>query len=108
VADTTDPQLASFDNLQVRPMADLILRAYWQAKQFNTNYINGGIGALITAAGGTNNIGDGSATDGRTRITGNDILNLVTAATDFIAYIEGTAVSTTNRLGVISKPHVNA
>lgn len=87
-------------------MADALYQTYWQAKQFLTDYNADTIGSLINDAGSSNLITDGSETDGRTRITGGDIYNLITAVTAFIAFVENGAVATADRTVVITKPHV--
>ena len=79
MADTTDPQLAKFVNERVRTIADAITAIALKMQSFQADYAAFGINALITAAGNTNTIGDGSATDGRQRITGLQIQNLKAA-----------------------------
>lgn len=105
--DNSNPQVVAFSNTEIRPMADKMYGAYYKAKSVVQNYNTDGIGALISAAGASNLIGDGSDVDGRTRISGDDIINFITALSAFIAYIENGAVSTANRIDVITKPHVN-
>lgn len=107
MAEINNSQVVLFDNEQVRGMADSLYKAYWQAKQFLLNYNSDSIGSLINDAGSSNLVADGSEADGRTRITGGDIYNLVTAATAFIAFVEGESVATADRTTVITKPHVN-
>lgn len=107
MAEITNPQVILFDNEHVRPMADSLFQTYWQAKKFLQDYNSGNIGTLINDAGSSLLIADGSDVDGRTRIVGGDIYNLVTAATAFVAFYEGGAVTTLDRSGVITKPHVN-
>lgn len=88
-------------------MADKLYQAWFQAKQMLEDYTAGGIGALITAGGSSNLIADGSETDGRNRISGDNVFNLVTAVEEFIDYVEGGAVTTADRQVVITLPHVN-
>lgn len=108
MADITNPQIISFANDQIRPLADKVHKAYHVAKDVLTNYNTAGIGALVSAAGSSNLVGDGSAVDGRTRISGDDILNFITAMTALVAYVEGGAVGTLDRQSVITKPHVSS
>jgi hypothetical protein len=106
MAEITDPQVVAFANQETRPMSDALYLAYRRAQNFVENYIHGGMGNLIDAGGTANLVADGSETDGRTRITGQDIINLVQAAQEFMAYVENLPVPTADRRYIISKPHV--
>lgn len=106
-AEIDDPQVVAFANNKARKMAEHIYSAYYSAKIVLQAYNSGAIGSKIDAAGAGNLISDGSANDGRTRITGGDIYNLITACEELIDYVEGNAVTTANRVDVITKPHVN-
>lgn len=107
MAEITDPQVIKFSNEEARPIADSLYKAYYKTKAFLEDYNSGNIGSKINDAGSSNLIADGSDVDGRTRIVGGDIYNLITAAQAFIDFIEGNAVATLARLDVIAKPHVN-
>lgn len=106
MAEITNPQVVTFSNEQVRPIADQFYKLYYKALSVNQNYNANDIGSAINAAGAGELITDGSQVDGRTRITGGDIYNLMTAIGQFIAYMEGSAVTTADRRSVITKPHV--
>lgn len=103
----TDPQVVLFANNRIRPFADMLYSAYYEAKSLVADYNAGVIGSKINNAGPGEVIVDGSDLDGRTQITGGDIYNLITAAMEFVNYVEGNAVATAQRLDVLSKPHVN-
>ena len=103
----TDPQVIAFSNGECRPFADRLVSTYWAAKELLSNYNAGNIGSLIDTGGAGNLIADGSEADGRTRIVGGDLYNLITAATAFVVFVEGGVVATADRLTVITKPHVN-
>jgi len=100
-------QVVLFANTKIRPVCDDLYQVYYKAKSIIQDYNSGSIGSLINAAGAAEILSDGSATDGRTQITGNDIYNVITALSQFVAYVEGTSVSTADRREVITKPHVN-
>lgn len=106
-AENDDPQVVAFSNNRVRPMADVIYSAYFRAKSVLADYNAGNIGTLIDNEGAGELIADGSATDGRTRITGGDIYNFITACQELVDYVEGGAVATLDRNTTITKPHVN-
>lgn len=91
--DTTDPQLAKFSNERVRPIADAITSLTLKMQSFQADYAAFGINALIVAAGNTNTIGDGSATDGRQRITGLQIQNFKAAIDQLVTASTVTAVA---------------
>lgn len=64
----TDPQAVKFCNEKIRQAADRYAQLYWTAKILLTEWNSAGLGALIP-----NNaevVSDGSATDGRSPITG--------------------------------------
>ena len=104
--ENSNPQVVKFSNEQIRTVADDLYQLYWKAKSVVQNYTSDGIGALVTTAGDAELIADGSVSDGRTRITGNDLKNLITALSELIDYVEGGTVTTANRVDVITKPHV--
>ncbi len=91
--DTTDPQLAKFANERARTIADAITSLVLKMQSFQADYAAQGIAALITAAGNTNTIGDGSATDGRQRITGIQVQNLKAAIDQLVTSATVTAVT---------------
>lgn len=107
MAEITNPQVVRFANEKARPMADRLYSAWVEAQSVLQEYTSTNIGSLINDAGSGNLIADGSETDGRTRLTGGDIFNLITALTAYVAYVENGAVATADRRDVITKPHVN-
>jgi hypothetical protein len=102
-----NPQVVLFANERVRTIADSLYSAYFRSKSILEDYASGQIGSLIDSAGASELVADGSDSDGRTRITGGDIYNIITALEQFVNFIEGQAVTTADRTDVISKPHVN-
>ena len=103
----TNAQVVAFANEKARPIADRLYQAYYKSKSVLLDYNAGDIGTKIDAEGSGNLIADGSTSDGRTRITGGDIYNLITALQQFVNYVEGGTVTTADRTTVITKPHVN-
>jgi hypothetical protein len=97
-----NPQVVAFANDRVRPLADSIYRLHAEMKSFETEYFGKGIGGAIDAAGAAELIGDGSAIDGRTPITGGDIYTLIGIAQALIG-----AVEDQGRLGAVAKIEVN-
>jgi len=106
MAENANQQVVKFANEEVRQVADRFYQLYFRCKQLLANYNAGDIGTKITLAGAGELIADGSDLDGRTRITGGDVFNLITAATAFVAFVENGAVPPANRIDVITKPHV--
>ena len=105
--DITNAQVIKFSNEKIRPMADILYSSYYRALAVINDYNSGDIGSKINDAGAGNFVGDGSDLDGRTRITGGDIYNFITALQELIDYVEGGTVTTADRRQVITKPHVN-
>lgn len=103
----TNPQVIKFANERIRSIANIVYNAYWQSKSIIEDYNAGDIGTKINDEGSGNLVADGSAVDGRTRITGGDIFNVITALGEFIDYYEGGTVTQADRTDVFSKPHVH-
>ena len=108
MAEITNPQVVAFSNARIRPACDDMYSLYYKCKALVADYTAANIGSLINAAGDGNLVDDGSATDGRTRITGGDIYNVLTWAQQIVNFVENQAVTTADRASVISKPHVNS
>jgi hypothetical protein len=104
----TNPQVVLFTNQRIRPISDKLTDAYYAAKQIVSDYNSGDIGSKIDAAGAGNLIADGSETDGRTRLVGGDIYNMITLLQQYILFVENGVVTQADRTTVISKPHVNS
>jgi len=92
MADTIDPQLGLFANNRIRPLADRITALVLAAQSFQADYAAYGINALIVASGNSNTIGDGSAADGRPRITGIQIQNFKAALDQIVTNATVTTV----------------
>jgi imidazole glycerol phosphate synthase subunit HisF len=103
----TDPQVIAFANTRVRPFADRMFSAWLEAIALVEEFDSGDIATQVEAAGAGEILVDGSATDGRTQITGGDIYNLVNVAIALKAFVENAAVATRDRTVDITKPHVN-
>jgi hypothetical protein len=95
-------QLVEFSNDEVRQMGDLCTRLDIRTAALNAEYLARGLGDIITAGGAGNLIVDGSATDGRTPCTGNDLLNMVT-----LVQALQTFFAVAGRRDVIAKWNVN-
>ena len=100
MAEITNAQVVAFANNRVRPLADKLNRARNEALEVLADYNAQGIGSLINAAGDSNLIADGSAVDGRPRMSGGDIYNLVTLID---ALTTTSAFFTTDRATVVKK-----
>jgi hypothetical protein len=97
-------QLTKFCNEVLRIQSDAIARvdmlipgiiAEYNAKNLGTVIDSGGAGELIT---------DGSVTDGRTRVVGGDVYNLITLLTDLKAFFDAGGAG---RRVVLAKWQVN-
>ncbi len=90
MANITDPTAVLFCNAQVRPTADRIVQLYWWAKTVKQLFLaNPTLATLLP--NDTSVVVDGSATDGRTQITGADVNSLITNVNAFITSMEATS-----------------
>jgi hypothetical protein len=103
MADITNPQIVTFANERARTIADAIEVFSEKVDAFVADYAAQGMTALITAAGASELVADGSEADGRQRITGTKIINLRAALLQLQTALMTTAVS-----GVGSTPKVIA
>ncbi len=72
----TDPQIVAWANYRARVICDLITRLDYALTAYKTDYVAQGMAARVTAAGPSETIVDGSATDGRTPMIGTTLINL--------------------------------
>ncbi len=72
----TNPQVVKWSNERARVICDLITRLDYALTAYKADYDAAGITALVVAAGSSELIEDGSATDGRTRMIGSQLLGL--------------------------------
>lgn len=84
--DITNPQAVVFANEKIRVMADLMASNYLTAKTLVADWNALSMSSLITNT--SDNIVDGSATDGRSPITGIQATAIVTRAMEIIADYE--------------------
>jgi hypothetical protein len=101
MAEIENPQLTAFCNSSLRVIADKLAAVDLVLAGIKEEYEAKLLGTIINDAGSTNLIADGSATDGRTRVSGGDVFNLITLLTDLQAFV------TEGRRDVIAKWQVN-
>lgn len=102
MANITDSQSILFVNNKARPLADKIIQMYWFAKSVLQQYNSTALLTSITNDASV--IIDGAASDGRTIITGGDVVILLSLAQGIINTLEA---NTNLQLNQISKPSVN-
>lgn len=95
------PQLTEFCNDELRQIADRFVALKIRVDAAVEEYNARNLGTVITDGGSSNNVLDGSATDGRTIATGGDVWNLVTLMQDFQTFM------TSGRVDVLYKWQVN-
>jgi hypothetical protein len=81
-------QAVRFCNEQIRILADVLTSAYWTCKAVRANYYAAPELGDLFYAGIAEEVADGSQTDGRPIITGNDVMALITRAEELIAGME--------------------
>ena len=85
MADIDNAQAVRFCNEQIRILADVLLSAVRTAQNVREYYYaHPELGDLFYA-GIADNVADGSETDGRPIITGNDVMGLITRADELNA-----------------------
>lgn len=96
-------QAITFANQQIRPMADKLAQAYYQAKQVLAEWNDQNVAAVIIPGDATV-IDDGSATDGRNPITNDNAYGLILQAQAFVDSMEANASA---NLAAVMKVAVN-
>lgn len=86
MADITNPEAIKFCNEKIRVMGDILGQAYFTAKALKAEWDANNMGALLPVSADV--VVDGSATDGRHVITGNDAQGIIARANDLISDME--------------------
>jgi hypothetical protein len=97
-----NPQLRTFCNEVLRPAADAMARLDLIAPGIAAEYNQKLLGTVIDSGGSSNLVADGSAVDGRTRVAGGDVYNLITLIAAFRTFIDASG-----RRDVLAKWQVN-
>lgn len=97
MANITDPTAVRFCNEQVRPAADRLVQLYWWLKAVKQEYIATPALASSIPNDATATVVDGSATDGRTTITGADVQATLADLNSLITSLEATSSAMLNR-----------
>ena len=92
MATIVNPQVVRFANEKVRTLADRFVSAYYALLDAQAGYSTQGIAALINAEGASGTVEDGSAIDGRPRITGTSVINWNAAMTQMKTALDVTAI----------------
>ena len=100
MADITDPEAVRFCNDEVRRFNDLLVVAYRTAKQIKLDYDNKGMGAIFT--NNSDVVVDGSATDGRHKVTTFDVNVVLARANEIITDYEASSNTKLNQASAIA------
>lgn len=94
MAEITNPQIVTFSNEAGRVVSDKLAAVLVACQTFQTGWAAKGLAAAINSdpAGPASLISDGSATDGRTRVSGNDLLNLSASINAIVTALNVTVV----------------
>jgi hypothetical protein len=76
--DLDNPQLVHFANEELRTFATSLANLDKTIVPLLETYNQRDLGTVINDGGAGNFVADGSASDGRTRVTGGDVYNLIT------------------------------
>ena len=100
--DIVDPEAVRFANEKARTLADAATRYYYAAKSFVNEWDATGMSAKITNT--ADPIIDGSATDGRSTITGANVVGLKNHVDTMLTDLEATS---NQKLNILLKIEVN-
>jgi hypothetical protein len=95
-------QLVEHCNDELRQLGDMATRFITRVKAAKAEYIARNLGTIINDGGASNLIVDGSASDGRTPVTGGDVYNIQTFFNNVEAVFDAVGVA-----DVIAKWNVN-
>ena len=101
MAELNNAQLVEFCNSTLRPLADNIQRLVTVLPLIEGVYNARNLGTVINDGGAGNFVADRSDTDGRTRVTGGNVFNLITLVQDMQTFL------TQGRKDVVTKWQVN-
>ena len=86
MAEITNPEAVRFANERLRVAADKLAQAYWFCKEVEREWYANNMGDIFPVADGP--VVDGSATDGRHPIGGNEAALLITRCSELVADYE--------------------
>lgn len=96
MADITNPEAVRFCNEVIRPLANAIYAAYKKCREGRDEFVANNMGSLLPDTADL--VVDGSATDGRHPITGEDVNNIVTLANELLTNYEADTNAKLNEL----------
>lgn len=88
MSEIQNPQLSRFCNESLRVFADRLAYLDMVNASVAAQYNAENLGGIIDTAGAGSLITDGSETDGRPRVAGGDVYNLITLLSDFKAFMD--------------------
>lgn len=100
--DITNPQAVRFCNEQARTLADAAAAYYWKAKSVLAEWNSTGMSSLLPNT--SDPVIDGSATDGRTVITGANVNGLINHVQAMVADLEANSNA---KLNILMRIEVN-
>lgn len=95
MADNTNPEAIRFANTRLRVVADMLAQAYYASKAAQAEWYANNLGALFPSG---DVVIDGSETDGRHPIDGNDAANLITRASELVTDYEASSNAKLNTI----------
>ena len=98
MAAITNPQAVAFCNTQIRPACDRFIQLYYWCKQTQDQFTAQGLASLLPNS--SDNIVDGSATDGRSPLTDGQVNIIMSQIGTFITNMEASAKLQYNEIAV--------
>ena len=109
MADITNVQAVKWANERLRPMADMLTRAFWTIEKYKQDYEAQNMNTVLSASADADIFLDGSAIDGRTPITKKDMADLQLVIDGLVTAFGALTIPPENvtALAVVSKISVN-
>lgn len=92
----TNPEAVAFSNEKARVAADRLAQTYYFCKEVLDEWYANDMGTTIPVDGGT--VVDGSETDGRHPVTGNDVTNVIVRCQDLVTDLEANSKAKLNTI----------
>lgn len=105
--DITDKQIIKFCNEKIRSLANTFWEAHFRAQAVLEDYKVGSIEELLAKTPDDALVADGSESDGRTRLSAQDIRNVRAVLLKFGDFMAEEVQTNITRLDAIAKSHTN-
>ena len=102
MADNTNAQIVRWANLRARTICDSITKLSYALRAYQADYAAAGMATLVNNNTPANNIADGSDIDGRTRLTGTQLQNLIAGINQLVTAFDASVTGVGSSITTIS------